>query len=88
MEFIHTREYLNDGDIVVVDCSHQCNVRLLDDNNFSKYRRGMRHEYFGGFFQKLPARIAVPRDGHWNITLDLGGGRANIQYSINVIKNN
>ena len=87
MQFIHSREYLHDGDVVVVNSSHQCNVRLTDDNNFQKYRSGRQFEGYGGFYQRLPARIAVPRDGHWNITLDLGGGTANIRYSINVIKN-
>jgi hypothetical protein len=87
MQFIHSREYLNEGAVVIVDCSYQCNVMLTDDNNFQHYRRGGQFEYYGGFFQRLPARIAVPRTGYWNITLDVGGGRANLKYSINVMGN-
>lgn len=85
-DFIHAREYLDEGDVVVVSCSHQCNVRLMDDSNFSYYRRGQGHRYYGGFFRVLPARIAVPHSGHWNVAIDLGGGRANIRYSINYLK--
>jgi hypothetical protein len=86
MSFLHQREYLDEGDVVVVDCSHQCNVMLTTDNDFQNYRSGRAFHYRGGFFKRLPARIAVPHTGYWNITLDLGGGSANIKYSINVIK--
>jgi hypothetical protein len=86
MNFIHAEEYLDDGDIVIVDSSHQCNVRLMDDANFERFRRGAQHEYYGGAYKMFPARIRVPRSGHWNVTLDLGGGSANIRYSINYHK--
>lgn len=86
MSFLHKREYLNEGDIVVVDCDYQCNVMLTDDINFRRYRNGGGFDYHGGFYERLPARIPVPDTGYWNITLDLGGGSANVRYSINVIK--
>lgn len=85
-DFIHSREYLKKDDIIVVDCDHQCNVRVMDDSDFSSFRSGGRHNYYGGFYQRLPARIAVPHDGYWNTTIDLGGGRANIRYNIGYIK--
>src|SRR5205823_2242738 len=70
--FIHAQEFLHQGDIVVVECSHRCNVRLMDDANFRAFKSGQRHQYFGGHYTMLPARISVPHDGHWNITIDLG----------------
>ncbi|KQZ00190.1 hypothetical protein ASD45_04480 [Pseudolabrys sp. Root1462] len=85
--FIHSREFLSAGDIVIVECDHQCNVRVMDDANFQDYRRGGQHRYYGGFYQRLPARIAIPHDGYWNTTIDLGGGRANIRYNIGYLKN-
>lgn len=88
MSFLHQREYLDSGDLVIVDCDHQCNVRLTDDHNFSALRSGGRHTYHGGFYQRLPARIQVPGTGWWNITLDLGGRSARIRHSIRVIKAN
>ncbi|HDR0999173.1 protein of unknown function [Pasteurella multocida] len=84
--FIHAKEHLNSGDIVSVNCSHQCNVMLMTDLNFQHYRRGERFQYYGGFFTHFPARISTPSTGYWNIIIDLGGGRANIQYSINIIR--
>jgi hypothetical protein len=86
MQFIHSREYLHEGDIVVVHCSHQCNVRVMDDSNFRSFQSGGQHKYYGGFYRQLPARIAVPHDGEWNVTLDLGGGNANFRYSIDYLK--
>ncbi len=40
MQFLHQREYLHQGDVVVVNCSHRCNIRLMSDSDFSSYRRG------------------------------------------------
>lgn len=87
MNFIHSREHLNEGDVVVVNCDYQCNVMLTTDSNFQRYRSGQRFEYFGGNYTRLPARIAAPSTGYWNITIDLGGGSANIRYSINIVRN-
>lgn len=87
MSFMHKREYLNEGAVVVVNCTHQCNVMLTDDTNFQNYKQGGQFRYHGGFFKRLPARIPVPHSGYWNVTLDLGGGSASIRYSIDVIGN-
>lgn len=86
MQFVHSREYLSEGDVVVVECTHQCNVRLTDDSNFSKFKSGAAHRHYGGFYKMLPARIVVPYTGDWNITIDLGGGSARYRYSINILK--
>ena len=86
MQFEHARKYLSEGDIVEVQCTHQCNVRLTDDSNFSKFKSRAAHRYFGGFYKMLPAQIVVPHTGNWNITIDLGGGIARYRYSINILK--
>lgn len=85
--FLHKREHLNAGCIVEVDCSHQCNIVLLDDSNFSNYKNGRQftHHGGGGLFKRFPARLQVPNTGYWNIVLDLGGGSANIRHSIRFI---
>lgn len=84
MDFIHSREYLNQGDVVVLNCDTQCNFRLIDDSNFTAFQRGGRHTYYGGFFQRFPAKLVAPSPGNWNVVVDLGGARANIRYAINV----
>ena len=85
--FLHRREYLEQGDIVIVDCSHQCNITLMSDLNFSKFKAGKSHNYYGGFYQYLPARIVAPCEGYWNIVLDLGGRSATVRHSISIIRN-
>ncbi len=86
MQHIHARDWLHAGSRVRVDCDHQCNVLVMDDHNYSLYRRGQRFRHFGGFFKRLPAILGVPSSGHWNTVIDLGGGSANISYAINYLK--
>ena len=87
MSFLHSKERLQSGDIVVVNCSHRCNIMLLDDYNFRNYKSGSQFKYFGGHYKMFPARIAAPASGNWNIVLDLGGGSATIRHSISIIRN-
>jgi hypothetical protein len=85
-DFIHSRDHLDDGDVVVVQCDHQCNVLVMDDTNFSSYRQRRPYRHHGGFYRNLPAEISVPHSGNWNVVIDLGGGRANIRYNISYLK--
>jgi len=79
---VQAREYLSHGDIVAVDCSHQCNVLVMDDANFQNYRTGGQFRYSGGFYKRLPAVITVPHSGHWNTIIDVPGGQAQFRYNI------
>jgi hypothetical protein len=86
MSYLHSREWVNSGKIVSVQCSHQINVLVMDDNNYSKYKRGENATVYGGFYTHFPANIAVPHTAHWNIVLALPPGhRANISHSINIL---
>ncbi|QEY58782.1 DUF1883 domain-containing protein [Pseudomonas sp. C27(2019)] len=76
MKFVHQREYLKEGDTVVIECSQTCNIRLMSDANFRSFKNGGRHTYHGGAFADFPARIKVPSTGYWNITLDTVTRRA------------
>lgn len=72
----------------MVDCSHQSNILLTDDINFNNYKNGRAFTYEGGsgFFKMLPAKLVAPRDGYWNITIDLAGGTGHVTHSIRIIK--
>ena len=70
MKYVHQREHLNEDDVVVIDCSQRCNIRLMNDANFRSFKNGGRHTYHGGHFIKFPAKITVPSTGFWNITID------------------
>lgn len=38
MKYIHQREHLNEDDIVVIECSQTCNIRLMTDANFRAFK--------------------------------------------------
>ncbi|MNF67679.1 hypothetical protein D3C76_374520 [compost metagenome] len=75
MKFVHQREHLNEDDIVVIECSQRCNIRLMSDANFRSFKNGGRHTYHGGAFDTFPAKITAPSTGFWNITIDTAGTR-------------
>src|SRR5437016_10039728 len=60
MTFIHSREYLNRGDIVRLDCDTQCNFMITTDTNFSSYRNRRSYQHYGGHYRYFPAQIVVP----------------------------
>ena len=76
MKYIHQREHLNEDDIVVIQCSQTCNIRLMSDANFRSFKNGGRHSYHGGAFDTFPARSTAPSPGFWNITIDTVNRRA------------
>jgi hypothetical protein len=84
--FIAAREFLARGDVVLVQCSHQCNVLVMDDQNFQAYRQRKKCTYYGGFFKAFPAKVAVPANGHWNTVIDLGGKQAEISHTIQYVR--
>jgi hypothetical protein len=88
MDFIHAREHLQQGDLVVVNSSHQCNISLTTDNEFNNYKSGRQFRHCGGHYKMFPVKIAVPHADNWNVTVDLGGGSANIRCSIGYVKRN
>ena len=87
MKFTHfDLGFRENGEIVeVVLSGNAANVRLLDGLNFSSYRGGRKHRYFGGCARKSPVRIAVPHSGHWHVVIDLQGLRGNVRSSVRVI---
>lgn len=58
------------------------NVRLMDSSNYSSYRTGRRHRYYGGLVKRSPIVLTVPSSGHWYITIDLAGLAGSVRSSI------
>ena len=58
------------------------NVRLMDSSNYNSYRNGRRHNYYGGLAKRSPVILTVPRNGHWYVTIDLGGLRGSVSSSV------
>ena len=71
MSFIQSREYMNRGDVVRLDCDTQCNFMITTDSDFSSYQRGGRFQYYGGHYSRFPARIGVPHSDNWNLRREL-----------------
>lgn len=86
LSFLHQQQFLNRGDVVILDCDTQCNFMLMDSGNFHSYQHGSAFRYYGGHAEYFPARVAAPSAGYWHIVVDLGGGSANIRYGIRVLK--
>lgn len=85
MDFLHNDlGHLSGNEVVEVTLSNAANVRLLDDSNFMAYRRGGRHEYFGGYVTSSPYRLSVPRPGRWHVAIDLGGHRGSVRAGVRV----
>lgn len=86
MDFIHhDLENLHQGKIVEVSLDTQANVRLIDNGNFSSYRNGRRHRFYGGQAAKSPVRLEVPLSGHWYVAIDLDGHSGRVRSNVLVL---
>lgn len=71
------------GEIVVVTLSGKAaNVRLMDSSNFSSYKAGRRHRFYGGHATRSPVRLPIPRSGRWHVAIDLGGYGGSVRTSV------
>lgn len=87
MQFVqHDLGYRQGGDIVEVILSgNAANVRLMDSSNFSSYRNGRPHRYYGGLAQRSPIRIQVPHAGHWYVAVDMQGLSGSVRSSARIL---
>lgn len=86
MQFIHTDlGYRQRGEIVEVTLTSGANVRLMDSSNFSSYKNGRRHRYYGGLSKRSPLRLAIPNSGHWHVAVDMQGLRGSTRASVRVL---
>ncbi|MBI1341728.1 MAG: DUF1883 domain-containing protein [Terrimonas sp.] len=74
------------GEIVEITLSGSAaNVRLMDSSNFSNYRSGRQHKYYGGLATKSPIRLPIPSSGQWHVTIDMQGLRGTTRSSIRMM---
>ena len=86
MRFLHHHlGHRRQGDVLEVTLTAGANVRLLDSSNFQRYRRGDKHQFYGGLAQRSPLRIAIPRSGNWHAVVDMQGLRGSTRASFRVI---
>ena len=86
MQFIHTDlGYRQRGEIVEVTLTSGANVRLMDSSNFSSYKNGRNHRYYGGLAKRSPVRLPIPNNGHWHVAVDMQGLRGSTRASVRVL---
>lgn len=86
MQFIHKDlGQLRGGEIVEVSLNGRANIKLMNGSNFNSYKRGQRHNFYGGQATKSPVRLQVPSSGHWHVTVDLGGYAGRIKASVRIL---
>lgn len=76
---------LKRGSTVVVTLrGSAANLRLMTWGNLNSYKNNRSHQHYGGLATSSPARIVVPRDDHWYLTVDLQGLRGTTNTSVTV----
>lgn len=82
MNFLKYEIDAGPNDVIQVTLDKQANVRLMDWNNFEKYRRGQQHRYYGGHSTNSPVRLRPPHQGHWYVVIDLGGYSGTVRAAV------
>ncbi len=87
MNFLQTDlGYRDAGDVVEVTLAGSAaNIRLLDESNFGRFRRGQQHSYRGGLATKSPVRLGIPSGGKWYLVVDMQGLRGTTRSSVRII---
>ena len=76
---------LEKGQIIEVKLSKAANVRLMNNINYNNFKKGRRHNYYGGYVTRSPYRLKIPNFGHWYLTIDLGGYSGSVRHSAIVL---
>lgn len=86
MQFIHSDlGHRQRGEVVEVTLTSGANVRLMSSSDFSNYKAGGKHRYYGGLAKKSPVRIPIPSTGRWHVAVDMQGLRGSTRASIRVL---
>jgi DNA-binding helix-hairpin-helix protein with protein kinase domain len=87
MQFVHhDLGFQAGGAVVEVALSGSAaNVRLMDSANFSAYRSGRQHRFYGGLAKQSPVRLQVPHAGNWHVAVDMQGLRGTARSAARVV---
>lgn len=86
MNFLHSEVDEGSREIVRVTLEQRANVKVMDVNNFGRYRNGQRHDYYGGLAEASPLDLRSPHQGRWNVVVDLGGYGGTLGVSVAVVQ--
>ena len=86
MQFRHTDlGYKQRGEIVEITLTSGANVRLMDSSNFSNYKNGRQHKYYGGLAKQSPIHLTIPNTGYWHVAVDMQGLRGSTRASVRML---
>lgn len=68
MNFLHSEVDAGPREVVRVTLDKQANVKMMDGNNFRRYRNGQRHDFYGGLAKASPLDLHPPHQGRWHGT--------------------
>lgn len=87
MQFIHSDlGHRSRGELVQFTLrGNSANCRLIDSSNFSSFKGGRQHRFYGGRATRSPVTIAVPSSGHWHAVVDMQGLDGRVDASIRVL---
>lgn len=57
----------------------ECNVLLMDTNNYNNYKMGRKFNYYGGHYKQSPVLIPIPHSAIWHVVIDGGKVRATVE---------
>ncbi len=86
MSFLHWHDWVGPCEVIVVTLDHAANVQLLDDPNFSNYRRDRSFSYIGGYYRRSPVILKPPHSGHWHVAVDLGENGGPVRAGIRLVQ--
>lgn len=72
------------GATAIVTLDKQANVRLMTMPQYRTFKAGRSVRAAGGLAKKSPARLVVPRNGHWVVVVDLGGLPGKVRAGVQV----
>jgi hypothetical protein len=73
------------GEVVEVQLSAGANVLLLDSSNYSAFKAGRQHRYYGGLAKRTPVQLQIPRNGHWYLVIHMAGLRGSVRHSMRIL---
>lgn len=87
MQFVHhDLGFQAQGAVVEISLAgNAANVRLMDSSNFSSYRSGRQHRFYGGLAKQSLVRLQVPHSGNWHVAVDMQGLGGSVRASARVI---
>jgi hypothetical protein len=86
IDHLHYEFRVSLKNIVEVNMDSEANVLLMDDANYSKYCKGHRFSYFGGFVTGTPYQIRPPKSGRWHVVIDRGGHPGQVRAAVRILE--